>query len=174
MANFLELFHQRLQYFLDLGSLVGARKIAGERFFHMQTFSRGSSRITFPAICVTGMKSVLFERGVRREEQVGTVPSVVWAMQFAGLDLDFDESRAYCGQEAIAARMALLSIVLPVEDPRDILRFYSSEWGCGFQAQCVGCGCVYVLAMGWSHVSFPFLREPPKVICPTCQPGSKP
>ncbi|OGZ44458.1 MAG: hypothetical protein A3J55_04420 [Candidatus Ryanbacteria bacterium RIFCSPHIGHO2_02_FULL_45_17b] len=73
----------------------------------------------------------------------------------------------FSNERAIAARSVLYGIVSGL---KSLTPFCRSGWGSTPDMQCIGCGRVYAIGLGWSDVSCIPLKPTPKIICPECCP----
>lgn len=103
-----------------------------------------------------------FERGLWVENH----KVVRWVLMVPDDDTQI-QTCVFSRERAIAARVVLYGIFSGVGKFAEPCRLV---WGSTPDIQCVGCGRVYVVGLGWSDKEFPSLKKPPKIACPVCYP----
>lgn len=166
--SYLDVIRRRARRILDLdGACLRRRSIPEERWLEIFWSSHfGVMRLSFPIMEPTRMSLSPFEFGLRQETE-RKVRWVLWAP--TGGFFEQAVTHTFSGEEAIAVRLAVLAEITKVPDAA-VWSYYRSGWGSGFETQCIRCGCVYALGLGWSQQEFPIIPAVPKIGCPLCIP----
>src|SRR3989344_2269194 len=103
-----------------------------------------------------------FEYGLWKE----TEGLVRWILMTPDTNTEI-QTCSFSGERAIAARSVLYTLVSRLPESDHPCR---SGWGSTPDLQCVGCGRVYAVGLGWSEQGFDLLKSTPKIACRYCHP----
>jgi len=150
------------------GWYFSGRQIPEERMVKYSWTPRlGITSISFPSTEPLTERAVCigFERGL----WITKDNLVCWVVTFPD-DTDNTETCVFFDESAIAARSVLYGIISGLKTSIHQCR---SGWGSTPDIQCIGCGRLHVIGLGWSENIFTPLKSTPKICCPGCYPSKK-